>query len=55
MKKRILAFLLGALCGVNETDLVTDYELTPGRYRMGTSEDNYDLDFPAFAELFRPQ
>ena len=48
-----LAFLLEALCGVSETDLVIDYELSGGRFRTGSMDDDYFLDFPAFAELFR--
>lgn len=43
-----LAFLLNALCGVSETDLVIDYELTPGRFRHGVYTDDYTYDFPAF-------
>ena len=48
-----LAFLLGALCGASEEELITDYELTENRSRNGVEEDGYFLDFPAFLELFR--
>lgn len=48
-----LALVLNALAGVSETDLVIDYELTPGRFRQGVFSDEYTYDFPAFMNAFR--
>ena len=42
------ALMLKALCGVGETDLIIDYELTPHRYRIGYEKDGNNFDFPGF-------
>ncbi|MBQ3865329.1 MAG: tyrosine-protein phosphatase [Clostridia bacterium] len=48
-----LGFLLNALCGVDERDLVCDYELTPNRFRTGLVSGEHNFDFPAFITALR--
>lgn len=45
-------FLLNALCGVGEAELVCDYELTAGRFRDGSHDPAHTFDFPGFIQSF---
>jgi len=47
-----VAFCLNALCGVDELDLVMDYELTNDRFRSGSGKEN-SHDFPGFIMAIR--
>lgn len=48
-----VSFLLNALCGVDEIDLVCDYELTAARFRNGAKDSSYTyFKFPEFIEAF---
>ena len=45
-------FMLNALCGVGEADLICDYELTAGRFRDGSHTPAHTFDFPGFMRKF---
>lgn len=45
-----LAFILKAIAGVSENNLIADYEITPWRNRAGTEADH---DFSAFIKKFK--
>lgn len=49
-----LGFLILSLLGVDENTAVSDYEITPGRYRIGnkTDEGGY-YNFPGFIQVFK--
>lgn len=40
------AFMIKALCGVDEIDLICDYELTSNRFRSGYVSGSFNADFP---------
>lgn len=46
-----VSFILNALCGVDEIDLVCDYELTAERYRSGANGGTY-FNFPELIKAF---
>ncbi|MBP5289569.1 MAG: tyrosine-protein phosphatase [Clostridia bacterium] len=48
----VFSFLLKALCGVDEIDLICDYELTPNRFRTGYISGEHNFNFPKFYESF---
>lgn len=48
-----LSYALNALCGVSETDLIMDYELTNKRFRMGSTDGTHVYDFPTFVNTLK--
>ena len=48
----LVTFLLNALCGVGEIDLVCDYELNAGRFRDGSHNPERTFRFPLFISTF---
>lgn len=48
----LVTFLLNALCGVGEVDLVCDYELSARRFRDGSHTPEHVFNFPAFIKAF---
>ena len=50
-----LAFLLEALLGMDENEIIADYEITPHRFRNGSKEEGTDTfyDEIAFVNIFK--
>lgn len=48
----LVTFLLNALCGVGEIDLICDYELNAGRFRDGSHNPERTFRFPLFVGTF---
>lgn len=48
----LVTFLLNALLGVDENDLICDYELNARRFRDGSHTPEHVFDFPGFLRAF---